>query len=216
MIKTDEKVYYVYRWIRLDSNTPFYVGKGSGHRASSKYKRNRYFKHICSVTDTKSEIIFSGLTEKEAFQKEIEIIKLYKDLGYCEANLTLGGEGASGAFQSEETRKKRALANKGQKRSIEFRLRLSKMKKGLPGFCKGKIFSNEQRELFAIAKGAKPFIVLNKTKEIVGEWINKAECAKDLGLHACKIGLCLRGLRKSHKGHYFVFKDQSGSSKEII
>ena len=24
--------YYVYEWIRLDSNEPFYVGKGAGNR----------------------------------------------------------------------------------------------------------------------------------------------------------------------------------------
>ena len=28
----DENKYYVYEWIRLDINEPFYVGKGCGDR----------------------------------------------------------------------------------------------------------------------------------------------------------------------------------------
>ena len=29
--------YYVYEWIRLDTNEPFYVGKGKGNRISGEY-----------------------------------------------------------------------------------------------------------------------------------------------------------------------------------
>ncbi len=101
-------------------------------------------------------IVFDGLTEDEAFNKERELIQLYKSRGYCEANMTEGGEGLSnppeevrlklsksksgkknpatrpevrakisqtlkGHVQSEETKLKRANANRGKKRSPEFR-----------------------------------------------------------------------------------------------
>ena len=31
--KVEVNTYYIYRHIRLDTNTPFYVGKGKGYRA---------------------------------------------------------------------------------------------------------------------------------------------------------------------------------------
>lgn len=106
----------VYRHIRLDTNTPFYVGKGSLARAykiksnRSEYHKRIRLKHGCVV-----QIIFKNLTEAEAFAKEIEFIALYKKFGMCEANLTLGGEGSAGRLVSKETAQKIAKANLGKK-----------------------------------------------------------------------------------------------------
>ena len=36
-----ENNYYVYEWIRLDTNEPFYVGKGKGIRWKSFDRRNK-------------------------------------------------------------------------------------------------------------------------------------------------------------------------------
>lgn len=36
MEKIEKNIYYVYRHIRLDKKTPFYIGKGSGNRAFQK------------------------------------------------------------------------------------------------------------------------------------------------------------------------------------
>ena len=38
--------YYVYEWIRLDTNEPFYVGKGHGNRWKHTDGRNSYFTNI--------------------------------------------------------------------------------------------------------------------------------------------------------------------------
>jgi hypothetical protein len=124
--------FYVYRHIRLDNNTPFYVGKGQGNRVDDFKKRNRYWNHIKKITNIETEIILDNLTEEQAFQKEIEFIKLYKDLGYCEANLTLGGEGGSGMIVSSETRKKLSKINKGlpSRMTLEQRKKHSEKMKG--------------------------------------------------------------------------------------
>jgi len=100
-----DSTYCIYRHIRLDKNTPFYVGKGHTKRANEKSNRTKYWTNISSK-GYEVEIIVEGLTEEEAFKKEIEFIKLYKDLGYCEANFSTGGEGASGVIHTAETRKK--------------------------------------------------------------------------------------------------------------
>lgn len=105
--------FYIYRHIRLDTNTPFYVGKGKDKRAYSK-QRNNYWHRIVSKYGYVVEMIEENLTEDQAFAKEIELIKLYKSQGFCEANFTDGGDGASGLNHSEEIKKRISEANKGQ------------------------------------------------------------------------------------------------------
>jgi len=126
--------YYIYRWVRLDKNTPFYIGKGTGKRAFRvKGKRNQYFTNIVNKINCKCQILIDNLTEEEAFQKEKQLIKLYKTYGYCEANLTLGGEGASGLKHSPETISKRVASMRrvGRKpTSQEARLNHSKWQIG--------------------------------------------------------------------------------------
>jgi hypothetical protein len=86
--------FYIYRHIRHDRNTPFYIGKGTGNRAWSVKSRNRRWKFISNFGYS-VEIIMNNLTEVEAFEKEKEFIKMYKELDYCEANFTDGGSGGN-------------------------------------------------------------------------------------------------------------------------
>lgn len=144
--------YYVYRHVRLDTNTPFYVGKGYGRRATSKSGRNKYWHNIVKRYGYEVEIMLAGLTEDEALSKEIEFIGLYKGLKYCEANIALGGTSNSGFKASKELKKllserakndtrlvptqfKKGVStwNKDRKHSAEHRKNLSKSHVGLPG-----------------------------------------------------------------------------------
>ena len=95
--------YYTYAYLREDK-TPYYIGKGRGKRI---YSKNR----LINPPKDKSRILFlkKGLTEAEAFKHEVYMIFVLgrKDLGTgILRNLTNGGEGASGAVRSEETKKK--------------------------------------------------------------------------------------------------------------
>jgi group I intron endonuclease len=112
------RTFCVYRHIRLDKNTPFYVGKGTLKRARNLYARNFIHKRIRKKYGCQVEIIENYLTEEEAFNKEIEFIKLYKSLGYCEANMTLGGEGLSGFTKSKDSRLKTARSHGARKVSV--------------------------------------------------------------------------------------------------
>jgi hypothetical protein len=72
--------YYVYRFIRLDNYTPFYVGasnKINYGRAYDTRGRSNSFKNIHSKTEIKVEIIADNLSKEEAEIKETEFIKLY-------------------------------------------------------------------------------------------------------------------------------------------
>jgi len=98
--------YYLYRFIRLDKNEPFYIGIGTKHR--NKYTRlwdiktkSNIFKKIINKTQFTTQIILESDNYSFIKEKEIEFIKLYgrKDLGTgILSNLTDGGEGITGAI----------------------------------------------------------------------------------------------------------------------
>jgi hypothetical protein len=122
--------FYIYRYIRLDTNTPFYVGKGKLNRYSVIHNRNKYFKNIYNSVPTEVEIFIENLNEKEALNKEIEFITMYKSMGYCEANLTNGGEGTSGAKISNAHKASIIESNKKRKLTKETKAKISKALKG--------------------------------------------------------------------------------------
>ena len=98
--------YYVYEYLREDG-TPYYVGKGTGFRAYCK----RPYK---PKDNSRIKIVKEGLSESEAFDLEMSLIKKYgrQDLGTgMLKNKTAGGEGGS---KSNDTIKKLSSANKGK------------------------------------------------------------------------------------------------------
>ncbi len=92
---------YVYRHIREDKNTPFYIGIGSDdyfYRAKEIKRRNAHWNNITNKTKWYYEILVNNLTYEEAKLKEIEFIELYKRTadGGTLVNKTKGGEGTLG------------------------------------------------------------------------------------------------------------------------
>lgn len=96
---------YVYRDPRPEKfDMPIYVGMGKDNRAWDHLKRSTN-KHLHNLIkklhregfDPQPEIVINGLTKKQAFQREVELIALYgrRDLGTGTLfNLTAGGEGS--------------------------------------------------------------------------------------------------------------------------
>ena len=184
-----EKKFYVYFLRRPDKDDPFepgrgqpfYVGKGCDGR-SDEHRREalRHRKGKESVNPYKNsiinylwksnlnyevDIIFNQLTEFEAFEIEAMGIASYgrhnKGTGIL-ANMTNGGDGASGLVHTEETKKqmsnihkgmmhteeecqKISRANKGKIRSKEWCLRISQAKLG-------KTFSEEIKKRLSEAQ----------------------------------------------------------------
>ena len=128
--------YYVYEWIRLDTNEPFYVGKGCNDRWKSTNSRNEYFKRIVNKHPIAVNILHDELSEEVAFGLESYYIWLYRDIiGYEMCNFNDGGEGQTlcgeanpnygkglhgenhpmyGKHHSEETREKMRKAKEGK------------------------------------------------------------------------------------------------------
>lgn len=116
--------FYVYAYIRLDSNTYFYIGKGTNIRCkrTENYTRSTHFINILNKTECALEILYDNLTEQEALDYEMQVIdELLCEEGYTIefdkdidknhqfnhlVNCTLGGEGISGYKYTEEQRKR--------------------------------------------------------------------------------------------------------------
>lgn len=124
--------YYVYQLRLSGSDTPFYIGKGKGRRTAyhftpsglkSRSLKNSIIKKAMSEgLEVLSEILFSGLSEDESLNKEVELIAFYgrRDIGTgILANHTDGGDGASGHVKTEETKAKISAAKTGKRRSPE-------------------------------------------------------------------------------------------------
>lgn len=84
--------YYVYQHIRLDNNEVFYIGKGCRSRHVHKAHRNKYWKNIVNKVGFRAEKVIQNLTNEEACQLEINLIAVYRSLGFCKANISSGGE----------------------------------------------------------------------------------------------------------------------------
>ena len=88
---------YVYEWIRLDTNEPFYIGKGKGKRCYVQNRgNNHHFNNIVKRIPTAVNILHDKLNEKEAYEYECYYIWEYRDIiGYDMCNIADGGEGQS-------------------------------------------------------------------------------------------------------------------------
>lgn len=90
-------IFYVYEWIRLDTNEPFYVGKGKNNRWKTLNRRgNKYFNNIVESVPIAVNILHDNLDEQMAYGLECYYIWQYRDIiGYDLCNINDGGEGNS-------------------------------------------------------------------------------------------------------------------------
>ena len=121
----DEKRFYVYVHRRKTDGRIFYVGKGSANRAwAMKRDYNPHWGRINKKHGTVVEICQYDMLEEDSFLLEGWLIAKFRHEGLILANLTDGGEGASGIkFSDEEIQKRRDRAT-GRRHSEETKEKL--------------------------------------------------------------------------------------------
>lgn len=88
------KKYYVYEWFNVLTGEVFYVGKGIRNRYCQLSGRNQFFMDYFNTHKCESRIVYENLTEQEAYKKEIELIKYYREKSnFRLTNVSDGGEG---------------------------------------------------------------------------------------------------------------------------
>lgn len=132
-------------YIGVTQNYKQRVSKHSACRKLKNYARKPLYTWINTVIDDQKgkiifEVIDEGLSEKQAFDIEIEYIKQYKELGYTVLNLSEGGKGNKGYVPW----------NKNKRYSKEHIAKLSKAHQGNVSGMKDKKHSDETKILLSL------------------------------------------------------------------
>ena len=200
------KQYYVYEWYILDTNEVFYVGKGKDNRVSSLRGRNKFFNDMHSSHECGYRIVKNNLSEKEAFDFEIYLIKHYRDNfpNYRLTNQTDGGEGISGYKMSDKERLHLSRINKGvgnpnynnkwsdeQKRNLSLKMKYRYLDKNNPNY--NNKWNDEQR---------KHLSRIRKDKKYNGE--NHGMAKRVICLETLEIFSCIKYAREKYNTAYMI------------
>lgn len=152
--------YYVYEWIRLDTNEPFYVGKGKGNRWRHLVReRNLHFNRIVDSRPVAVCILENNLDEKTAFEYEVFYINEYKNLGLPLTNILDGGEQPpivhlNGSKNGMYGRKGELASFYGKKHSDETRKLMSELRQGCIPWNKDKhTGNNKEKQVICLTTG---------------------------------------------------------------
>jgi hypothetical protein len=159
----NQPTYYIYRHVRRDTDQIFYIGKGTILRPTHNFKRafetrnrNLLWRRIVNKTAYDVEIVMEFASRDACVAKEKEFITLYGRIDLRRgtlANLTDGGDGSWGLRVSEQERRRRSEAvrgehhpNFGKKLSAETCRRKSEAVKGARHYLFGKKLPDRWRE----------------------------------------------------------------------
>ena len=216
---------YVYRHIRLDKNQPFYIGVGTYdtyERAYDKKNRNLHWKNIVRKTEYEVDILVDGLSEKEAFAKEIEFISLYGKScnGGLLCNIADGGEGG---FLSEEVNEKRKLALLGRKlpSHIKEKIRVKAIGRKASSITKEKMSEIHKKNgtgRWLTSKGhqngnAKSISQFDLDGNFIKTWECSAYACKELLINKSSLSSVLNGNQKTAGGFIWKFHQLESNGK---
>ena len=166
--------FYVYLHRRKSDGSIFYVGKGFGNRVTKSEGRNEHWTRTALKHGVISEILFDNLTEEEAFQAEIDVIKELRYFGENLCNKTDGGEGIKGHIMSQEGRDKISARHKGRIKSEQERANISAAQKG-------RVFTQEHLENMRVCQLGKT--QSEETKQKRKDTFDKREICKDKNIY---------------------------------
>jgi hypothetical protein len=190
-------MYYTYAYLRID-RTPYYIGKGKGNRA---YSKCRNFKP--PGNPNRVLVLKRGLSEEEAFRHEVYMIALFgrKDKGTgILRNRTDGGEGASGAEVSAETRRKLSECRLGEKNPNFGKKMSEKQRERLREVAKVRSHSEETRRKISEKLKGNKWNVGRKHSEEMKRKVSEASRGRKRAVGKKHSEETKRKMSESHKG----------------
>lgn len=199
---------FVYQHIRLDTKEVFYIGIGKNRRRlTSKDSRNKHWKNIVNKAGFKVEIIKDNISWAEACELEINLINITD--GLC--NILKGGEGAYGYKHTDDFKLKMSKVHKGIPRTKETKNKISKSSIGkqmskeakikMSLSHKGKKFSKEH-----IKKLRKQVIQLDINDNIINTHDSLSIAGNKLNISPGHISKVCKGKRKTCGGFKWKYK----------
>ena len=203
-----ENIYYVYEWIRLDTNEPFYVGKGKNDRCYKLTRGNNcHFNNIVKTIPVAVNILHDNLDEKTAYDLECYYIWQYRDvIGYDMCNVSDGGEGSSsriGKHRTNEEKNKISRSMSNYRKNMTENERIIRNKK-ISKAMKERTLSDKHKESLKEAmkgknNGRAVSVICLTTKKI---FFTMSEGADEYGIkNISNIFECCKGKRKSAGKH---------------
>ena len=178
----------MYEWIRLDTNEPFYVGKGHNDRWRHIKGRNSHFINIYNKVPCTVNILHDNLDEQIAYDIEVWYIREYRDImGYDLCNINDGGEGQSlcgelnpmygvrltgdknGFYGKHHTEKQKEIwskKRKGIKHTEEWKEKISKIEQGKDNPNAKSVICLTNKKIFLTIKEAAEYCGLKRQYEI--------------------------------------------------
>lgn len=235
--------YFVYVFLDPNSNgvfkykdyefefEPFYVGKGSGKRIEkhfnyyvkkSKDQTYKYRKIRSIISKGQTPIIkkiIENVSEKEAFFIECDLIKKIGryDCGFGPlTNHTDGGEGVSGKFTSEETKKK--ISESLKKCGRIYKPHTEEYKEYMRNFMKGRISPMKGKNQSVEAKKkisknnarckTRAVLQLDKDGNFIKEWPNMTSACNEFNIHMGSMCRCCKYELKYVGGYVWRYKNE--------
>ena len=201
----------------------------SGHRLDNAIKKygieNFQYEIIIQIVESSKEKLREKLDELEKFY--IEKYDSYNN-GY---NMTVGGSGSNGCFQTEESKRKISEKAKGRKGSMSGRHLTEEQKNKISNFAKtrtgeknsfyGKTHSEEAKLKIGRANSI-PILQLDLNGNVITEFPSAKEAARSLGkpradseiIKVCKGYISPSGKRYiTALGYKWKYKEGSTTSK---
>ena len=203
-------------YIHTSPNGKVYVGATSRAPKERWKYGNGYKNNPCFCADIKRfgwgnikhEVVGSGLTEKQAYEMEVDLIRKYNSTdpknGY---NRTRGGKGSVGYTPTAETIERLRKSHTGIKHphTDEWNQNISKALKGKKKPHKGAPRSASCRKKIALSK-AKTVQQYSKNGEFIAEYVSAREAQKITGIKNQGISLCCNGKQGAAGGYIWKFK----------